>query len=68
MKVVLYSTHCPKCKILEAKLQKKNISYEEINDINIMQEKGYLSVPILEVDDISMNFAAANNWINGLED
>lgn len=68
MKVVLYSTHCPKCKVLEAKLQKKNISYEEINDINIMQEKGYLSVPILEVDDISMNFAAANNWINGLED
>ena len=53
---------------MEAKLQKKNISYEEINDINIMQEKGYLSVPILEVDDISMNFAAANNWINGLED
>ena len=68
MKIVLYSTHCPKCKVLEAKLQKKNISYEEINDINIMQEKGYLSVPILEVDDISMNFAAANNWINGLED
>ena len=68
MKVILYTTHCPKCKVLEAKLNKKNISYEEVSDINIIQEKGYLSVPILEVDDTSMNFATANTWINGLED
>ena len=45
MSVVLYSTHCPRCNVLEKKLQQKNISYEEVNDVDIMEEKGYLSVP-----------------------
>lgn len=64
MKVVLYSTHCPKCNVLEKKLQQKNIQYEEVNDIDIMTEKGYLSVPILEVDGTSMNFKEASDWVN----
>lgn len=64
MSIVLYSTHCPKCNVLEKKLKQKNIDYEEINDINIMQEKGYMSVPVLEVDGESMDFSTANKWIN----
>ena len=64
MKVVLYSTHCPKCNVLEKKLKKKNISYEEINNIEVMKEKGYLTVPILEVDGTSMDFKTASDWIN----
>ena len=64
MKVVLYSTHCPRCCVLEKKLQQKNISYEEVNDVAIMKEKGYLSVPVLEVDGTSMDFKTASNWIN----
>ena len=64
MKVVLYSTHCPRCCVLEKKLQQKNISYEEVNDVEIMKEKGYLSVPVLEVDGTSMDFKTASNWIN----
>lgn len=64
MTVILYSTHCPKCNVLEKKLKQKNIPYEEINDIEIMKEKGYLSVPVLEVDDVSMDFKTASDWIN----
>ncbi len=64
MRVILYSTHCPKCCILEKKLKEKNISYEEINDIEVMKEKGYLAVPVLEVDGTSMDFKMANEWIN----
>ena len=64
MTVVLYSTHCPKCSVLEKKLKKKNILYKEVNDIESMKEKGYLTVPVLEVDDISMYFKAACDWIN----
>ncbi len=45
-------------------MKQKNIQYEEINDIKIMKEKGYLSVPVLEVDGVSMNFSEANGWIN----
>ena len=33
MKIILYSTHCPRCNVLEKKLKTKNISYEEINDL-----------------------------------
>ncbi len=64
MQITLYSNHCPKCNVLEKKLKQKNISYEEVNDIEIMKEKGYLTVPVLEVDSTSMDFRTANEWIN----
>ena len=32
--IKMYSTHCPKCKILETKLKQKNIEYEECTDIS----------------------------------
>jgi glutaredoxin len=68
MKVTLYSTHCPKCKVLESKLQSNGIEYEEINDVNIMESKGFMTVPMLEVDGRVMDFTKANKWINELED
>lgn len=66
MKITLFSTHCPKCNVLEKKLKAKNIEYEEVNDVEIMKEKGYLTVPILEVDGESMDFKKAVDWINTL--
>ena len=66
MQVVLYSTHCPKCKVLEKKLNQKQINYEKITDIKTMEEKGFLSVPILEVDGERMDFKAAFRYIDSL--
>ena len=66
MKVVLFSTKCPRCCVLEKKLQQKNISYEEVNDTDIMREKGYLTVPVLEVDGTSMDFKESVDWVNSL--
>lgn len=68
MKVILYSTHCSKCNVLEKKLKAKNIAYEEINDVEMIKQKKYFSVPVLEVDDIVMDFKKANDWINAQED
>lgn len=65
MKVILYTTGCPKCKVIATKLAAKNIEYETCSDINIMQEKGMTSAPALEVDGKLMSFAEANTWING---
>ena len=62
--IVLYTTNCPKCKVLEAKLKQKEISYEEVNDIEVMTSKGFMMAPMLEVDGVVMNFAQANTWIN----
>ena len=66
MEITLYSTHCPRCNVLEKKLQQKKIDYKEINDTAIMEQKGYLSVPVLEVDGKSINFKEAFNYVNSL--
>ena len=62
MKVILYTTHCPKCKVLETKLNQKNIEHEIIEDEQIMLDKGFMSAPMLEIDGEVMDFAAAINW------
>lgn len=64
MDVKLYSTHCPKCIVLEKKLNQKNISFEEINDIDVMTAKGFMQAPMLEVNGEVMDFKQANDWIN----
>jgi glutaredoxin len=64
MKIIIFSTGCPQCRVLEAKLKQKGIEYEVVNDIAIMTEKGYMSVPVLEVDDVSMTFKRAVDWVN----
>lgn len=63
MTVTLFTTHCPKCKVIEKKLAQKNIEYEMVEDINIMKEKGFKSLPMLEVDDQVFNFIEANKWV-----
>ena len=62
--ITLYSTGCPKCKVLEQKMDMKNIKYEKITDVDIMTEKGFMSVPMLDVDGEIMDFKTANNWVN----
>ena len=64
MGIVLYSTKCPKCLVLEKKLQQKGIAFEEVNDVKAMRDKGFLSAPMMEVDGEIMDFAKANDWIN----
>lgn len=63
MNVVFYSTHCPKCKVLELKLKQKNINFEENNDVELMLQKGFKSAPVLEVDGVVYNFKEAVEWI-----
>ena len=64
MKVTFFSTHCPKCLVLEKKLQQKNVTYDEVNDVDVMTAKGYMTVPMLEVDGVSLDFKKANDWLN----
>lgn len=62
--IKLYTTHCPKCKILKKKLDELNIEYDIIEDVDIMLELGMSQVPILEIDGVSLDFTEANNWVN----
>lgn len=65
--VTLYTTHCPKCVVLEKKLTSKNIEFNLVEDVDVMTEKGFMSAPMLEVDGEVMDFVTANNWINNQE-
>ena len=62
-KVILYEHGCPRCKVLKAKLDKSNIQYETINDIEVMKAKGFVEAPKLEVDEMVMDFREAVEWI-----
>lgn len=66
MAVILYSNHCPQCKILERKLHDKNIDFTEINDVDLMISKGFMSMPMLEVDGNVMKFKDAVDWVKGV--
>lgn len=65
----LYTTHCPKCKIVELKLKQANIEYDEIDDVDIVVSTGkannILSAPILEVDGKYYNFSDAITFLKG---
>lgn len=65
--ITLYSTHCPKCVVLEKKLDTKNIQYELVEDQDVMIEKGFMTAPVLDVDGKVMQFKEANDWINEQE-
>lgn len=65
MDVVLYTTDCPKCRVLEAKLHLKDIEFETISDMEIMERLGIMEAPTLEVDGEMMNFKEAVDWVNG---
>lgn len=64
MSVILYTTHCPQCQVLEQKLNNKNIKYEIIEDVKVMLAKGMHSAPNLEVDDKIYTFKEAVDWVN----
>lgn len=64
MNVILYSTDCPKCVILETKLRNKNVDFEINYNVDNMIELGFVQAPVLSVDGKCMPFGEANDWIN----
>lgn len=66
-KVVLYTIGCPKCKILEKKLEAKNIKYEIFTNEEEMLRQGITHLPMLKLDDELLDFGKAVKWINNYE-
>ena len=61
--VILYSTGCPKCRILEKKLDEKKIEYEVVTNRDVMIDKGFSSAPKLEIDGEILDFSDGMRWI-----
>lgn len=63
--IKLYSTHCANCMILEKLLDKKKIDYELIDDKELIISMGFMTVPILELEDGNrLTFPKALQWVN----
>lgn len=63
MKVILYSTGCPKCNVLKKKLEEKDITYEEFTSVDDMLSMGIKEVPMLGVGEKLMSFKESVDWI-----
>ena len=63
MKVVMYSTHCPKCKVLAMKLAQKGIEFEEIDNLDEMRRIGLKSAPALRIEGNILGFNEAIEWL-----
>ena len=62
--ITLYSTHCPKCSVIETKLKQKGIQFKINEDIEAMKAKGLKTAPALELEDGRiLDFSQALAWV-----
>ena len=66
MDIKFYTTHCPKCLVLEKKLKNSGLEYQIITDIEFMKATGKLTSPLLEVDGRIMEFSEAVSFLNSI--
>ena len=64
LSIILFSTGCPKCKVLKSKLEEKNIEFVENNSVDEMAGLGITQVPVLSVAGVLLDFKNAVTWVN----
>ena len=62
--IILYTINCPKCMVLEKKLQLANIKYSVIKDLNEMESLKITALPVLSVNGKLLEFKDAVDFIN----
>lgn len=63
-KVILYSTStCHRCHAVKKVLDVNHVTYEEISDINIMKDKHFTEVPMMEVDGKTLDYIEIMTWL-----
>ena len=62
--VILYTIGCPKCDVLEKKLDAAGIKYDKVCDKSAIIAKGFKVAPVLEADGKTMMFAEAVKWLS----
>lgn len=68
--IVLYTIDCPKCKVLEKKMNNLNLDFSTIKDkdeiLKIVEKTGITTAPILEVDGQFYSFSDAVKIIENI--
>lgn len=62
--IILFSTGCPRCLELKDLLEKANIEYTLVSDVETILNAGIDKVPVLQVNDTKMEIKKAKEWIN----
>lgn len=71
--IKLLTTHCPRCSVLQKKLDAAAIEYEMIEDVEAIQSYGIDFVPALVLTDMEianseataiLDFTSAVQWVN----
>lgn len=71
--IKLLTTHCPRCSVLQKKLDAAAIEYEMIEDVEVIQSYGIDFVPALVLTDMEianseatviLDFTSAVQWVN----
>ena len=65
--IKFYTIDCPRCGVLETKLNQKNIKYLKITDTEVMRQKNIDLLPMLEVNGELMDYKTAISWVNNQE-
>ena len=65
--ITLYSTGCPRCKVLKQKLDAVGASYTINDNVEDMIKKGIMTVPMLDVDGTVMDFPMAFQYVSTLQ-
>lgn len=66
--MVLYTQpSCPQCRAVHILLDSKKISYEEIQDIDVMKSKGVDHTPSIEVDGQILKGKPMMDYIKGIK-
>ena len=61
--LILYTIHCPKCIVLQKKLDAKGLNYTTCEDTNTMQKLGINLLPVLQVNNKFLSFSEAVQYI-----
>ena len=62
--IIVFSTHCPQCKVLEKKLQLAGFEFTVIDDADKMRDMCLKSAPAMQVNcGEVMNFKEAMTWV-----
>lgn len=62
-----YTIHCPKCKVLQILMDKKNIEFEVIDDKDVVtsvaEENNVKSAPFALIDGVCYDTKKLQEWI-----
>lgn len=64
--IILFSSGCPKCKVLKQKLDDRKIEYEVSEDFDELIEQNLQTVPVLKVNGEYYQFGEAIKVVNEL--